>query len=1700
MIYDISIENLIEQAFVAINTLAQKGSLSHALELCEGLYSRFPDHARVLHGMGLLCFRNGECQRGVELLNKAIEIKPDYADAYYNLSQMMKFFWRTAEEEYLLKQALRFNPNHSNAMAYYAVCLKDKDKWQDAMDYCDKSLAINCDNPIALETLGNIYLHTGNAVDAVTYYRKALAAGAASITQSKVIYALHLLPTTSQKEIYEESLQWERLFGFDKQPRPHLNCSCEERKIRVGYVSGDLKFHPVCYHLRPVLAAHDMREVEVYLYSTISFQDDMTRELADYSYQYRDISMLSDERAETVIRSDGIDILVDLSGHTAFNRLTLFERKPAPVQMSWIGYFNTTGLKKIDYLISDPITIPPEDDALIVEKVLRLPDIRFCYAPPHATPDVAAPPVLKNGFITFGSFNKICKINEEVVRAWSKVLHAVSGSKLLLKWALLDDEVIRKRYIDAFAAHGIERERLILRPESYYMEMLKEYDDIDIALDTFPFNGGATTCDALWMGVPVITLEGKTPISRQTKAFLYALGRPEWVAGSLDEFVQAAVQMAKDSAWLSAIRKCQRESMSASPLCDNLRFTRNLEQAYRMVWSDWCRKRNHAGLTPKELMTCDANELYNAGVDAMTFNDYRWAAQLFQMVLKKAPDNADASNNLGGCLFKLHNIPEAIKAFKSAIRINPFFGKAYSNLGKVYLEIKQEKKALEVCRQAVELLPDQLDVMIDLGYAYSKINGRMHLAIKSFERVLDLDGDNVQAMLPMANLLAARGDVSAALDLLRKALSIEPENIRAFSVLLFLMQYIPDTKQENLYKASRYAGRLIEGTSHDISNTPMHREKQHLRIGFVSSDFRKHPVGNLLAGLFRYRNTEKLSLYCYHNLRTGDSVTDWYNATSSGMRNIFGVPDADVARLIREDQIDILVDLSGHTDGHRLSLFALRPAPVQVTWIGYCHTTGMKCMDYIIAGNDFISSDDEKWFTETVVRLPGNRFCFSPPEPSPDVLPSPFLEKGYITFGCFNNLAKITSDMIQVWAQLLNLVPRSRLVLKSKDFVNIEVRELFRDKFALHGISSKRIQYRSQSGYYLMLMEYCDIDISLDPYPFTGGMTTLESLWMGVPVVTMAGDLPISRQSKSFLDSIGLQDLVTYTPEQYISCVVRLATDPERLSEIRRTLRDRLVVSSLCDAKSYSSAVEALFFHIWRQKSEYSMTSTQQANTRPRHNSENDCSALVNIRTLLENGQLETAEQLALKLLQSTPENDAALVLLGVVHVNKGLINKGIKCFRKALLLNSTNHNAHSKLLFAMNYSSRYSQKFIYNESIKCRYNESLHVQKGDIFDRTYFFWPSENKIRIGFISNDFRRHSVSMFFEPLIASLDPNIFEIYCYSDVEIPDDTTDRLKTLAYSWSNSASLSDEHLAYVVMRDRIGILVDLGGHTGAKTRMPVFALKPAPVQVSWLGYPNTTGLTTIDYRITDDITDPPGIDRWYSERLVRLSAGFLCYQAPQNSPAVTRAPVFSKGYITFGSFNMLPKVGNECIEMWSTIVNSVPNARLLLKNHSFHDSATRTRVLRRFFKAGLDSSRIELRPTVLSSTDHLEMYNEVDIALDCYPYNGTTTTCEALWMGVPVVTLSGASHVSRVGRSILSRIGYSKLITETIDEYCACAVRWATDYQQLAHFRQHARITLEKSPLMDSKLFTISMEKAFLSFWRDYIHSQRGSEQLHGK
>jgi predicted O-linked N-acetylglucosamine transferase (SPINDLY family) len=352
-------------------------------------------------------------------------------------------------------------------------------------------------------------------------------------------------------------------------------------------------------------------------------------------------------------------------------------------------------------------------------------------------------------------------------------------------------------------------------------------------------------------------------------------------------------------------------------------------------------------------------------------------------------------------------------------------------------------------------------------------------------------------------------------------------------------------------------------------------------------------------------------------------------------------------------------------------------------------------------------------------------------------------------------------------------------------------------------------------------------------------------------------------------------------------------------------------------------------------------------------------------------------------------------------------------------------------------------------------------------------------RLRIGYVSPDLRIHPVGRFLLPLFEQHDHDRVEVFCYADVPHPDALTGMFRARASAWLDAVGLSHADLAARIAADRIDVLVDLAGHT-ANHRLPVFARQPAPVQVSWLGYSNTTGLSSIGYRITDAIADPPGLsDTLHSERLVRLDTGFLCFAPPAPAPPLAPPPMLTNGYVTFGSFNALGKLNPAVIALWCRVLAAVPGARLILKAGGLADAPSRRRLGAALRAAGAPAGSVTLVPGLADYGDHLASYRFIDIALDPFPYNGTTTTCEALWMGVPVVTLAGDRHAGRVGASLLTRVGLDRLVARDEEAY-VIAARWlASDRARLAALRGGMRERLARSPLTDARRFAAEMEAA---------------------
>jgi protein O-GlcNAc transferase len=359
-------------------------------------------------------------------------------------------------------------------------------------------------------------------------------------------------------------------------------------------------------------------------------------------------------------------------------------------------------------------------------------------------------------------------------------------------------------------------------------------------------------------------------------------------------------------------------------------------------------------------------------------------------------------------------------------------------------------------------------------------------------------------------------------------------------------------------------------------------------------------------------------------------------------------------------------------------------------------------------------------------------------------------------------------------------------------------------------------------------------------------------------------------------------------------------------------------------------------------------------------------------------------------------------------------------------------------------------------------------------------------RLRVGYVSPDFRWHSVAHFFEPLLAHHDAAQVESFCYAEVKDEDPVTVRLKSLAQHWRSTVGVGDEDFRRQIRADGIDVLIDLAGHT-AGNRIEAFAVRPAPVTAAWLGYPGITGLPTIDWRITDALADPPGAEAVDGERLLRLAHGFLCFAPLAPAPDVAPLPALRRGHVTFGSFNNPQKTKPAVIETWAAILRAVPESRLVCKSRVFAEPTLRQRHLDLFAAQGVAAARIELRGWNPHEDEHLRGYGEIDVALDPFPYNGATTSCEALWMGVPVVALVGDRHAGRVGLSLLTHAGLADYAAPDAGAYVARAVALAADLPALSRLRGGLRARVAASPLCDAPGFARAFEAGIRQIWRGY-------------
>ncbi|MFL5339777.1 MAG: tetratricopeptide repeat protein [Gemmataceae bacterium] len=1321
------------------NVLSELGKLNEAAGAYRQAHEFGYRDPNVHDNLSQIYFRRGDARAAEFHLQKALRSKPDDPDLLRRLGQVLVTLVQFDPAIACFRKVVKLRPEDADAWWRMGDAHSGHGFLDKAIECIREAVRLKPEEVTYHHHLGAAYMTLGDLDAALACFRRGLEldpnhAG----VRSSLMFCLCYDPRANPTDVLAEHQRW----GEQHAPPPatppvFANTAEPQRVLRIGYVSPDFRGHPVGRFMQPALTNHDPKRVEVFCYDEfVRPPDPLTTRLQTHVKNWRNTRGLTDEQLIAQIRADGIDVLIDLAGHTASNRLRAFAQKAAPVQATYLGYPNTSAVSAIDYLLTDTVADPPDQPVYLTEEPFRLPNGFCCLLPREDVPPVGPLPAAKNGYLTFGCLHGQSKLNDQVLDLWADVLKAVPTAKLLFARHTMAGEA-RGRLVRLFGLRGIESDRLQFRQLSAgSAEYWHVYPDFDIHLDPFPWTGHTTSTESLWMGVPVITLRGRTHAGRMVASVLTFAGLPDWVADTPQRYVEIANHWAANIDELARLRAGMREGLKKSKLCDAKGFARQLEDAYRTMWQRWCTTQASAAPraevsrpieqsqvpsaqyivpdSPRREPTVPRNssavpqaglstpysvprlaprrddrrsvDLLASAEQARLGGDWLQAEQLFRQLLAAEPDHvegwtafgdackalgkwADGAahyrkaldlrpqvprtwNSLGIVLAKQRKFAEAETAFRRIVELDPEHAKGFNNLGNILSEIGHTDEAVAAYRRAFELgyddgalhenlanilyrlgqypeaethftlglrrKPDDPNMLRRLGELLAK---RMQLdaAADTMRRLIKLQPGDADLYWRLGNVLTDQGNLHEAAQCYRDALKLQPNNAaflhhlgtalmmagritdatasyrRAMSVmkdnrlshasLLFVECYDPDLDPAEVFAEHRRWGELYAPAPVTPPWFPNNREpNRRLRLGYFSPDFRGHPVGRFIEPVILRHDAEQFELFCYDEfVRPPDPLTARLQTKVTNWRNTRGRSDEEFAAQIKSDRIDILVDLAGHTNSNRLGVFARKPAPVQMTWLGYPNTTGVPAIDYLITDAIVDPSDQPVLMTERPLRLPDGFCCFMPRDTAPPVSEAPLVRNGFLTFGCLHNQAKLNHRVVELWTEILKALPVAKLLFARHTLTDEAQADLL-SQFAARDVGAERLEIRRlKAGGIDHWNVYHDIDIALDPFPWTGHTTACESLWMGVPVITLRGRAHAGRMVASVLAFAGLPDWIAETPRQYVELARQWAGQPDRLAALRAGLRDQMRTSQLCDTAGFTRQLEAAYRDAWRK-------------------------------------------------------------------------------------------------------------------------------------------------------------------------------------------------------------------------------------------------------------------------------------------------------------------------------------------------------------------------------------------------------------------------------------------------------------------------------------------------------------------------------------
>jgi len=1204
-----------------------------------------PEFAEVWYNIGLIELHRHNLSDAFKNFRRAVRLRPDYKSALDGLLKLEFRTGQTTETVIFLTNLREEFPQNTLLSLALAEIFYNHHQSDKALNLIDTTLKIDINNGEAFNLLGLIQLRQGEAEAARLTFRKALNLAPDSLKiHSNLLYATLTDPTITATEYRQEADLWWRRHGAElgtDNVLSHERALEKNRTLRLGFISGDFHRHSVSFFFLPLITNLSQTTFETFCYSDSITNDDYTDKIKEQSDHWHSIYGLNSETVAQMIATDKIDILFELSGHTANNRLSVIAQKPAPVQFSWLGYPASTGIANGTFRLTDNVTDPASFKDHYSEDITYIRSPFLCYDPPPEAYNLVPEKRLNHtDEIVFASFNNTAKINQNVIETWAQILKRVPRAKILFKTRTLKDDSLASKLKKRFSTCGINPERISISGENFSAtDHFKAYNQVDIALDPFPYNGTTTTCDALWMGVPVITLRGKTHADRVGTSLMQALGCPELIADNLYEYVDKSVALAENPAQLADYHNKIRALIQNSSLMNGSEFARDFSRAIISRWNEWRKQKisllqrliqenreslklphgvekllTESGaalnLLNKSLENHDAPYLFlKLGQKYANKGEFKIAYECFREAVAGNKDNFAAHFTLAHTLQKLERNDEALLHYRKSLDLNPKLTNAAINLSKLLSNRNESEQALAILLEVRKLVPNNNDVDFQLANIYYDLN-MLEDAYETLKSCLKLEPKQAGIWNNLGYLMAESGKSEKAAECYRLALSFNPDMVESQTNLLWHLAQTCNWEELEQHRAKTNSlspllsiifhnnlelnlksvqnslkKKLTKETFHMSRPNPTNLpQKSIIKIGYLSCDFRDHPVAHNMLNLFRLHNRKHFHITAYScGKDDGSKYRQQIRKDCDSFVDLQKFNDLDSAKKIHADGIDILIELMGHTRENRLGICAFRPAPIQISYLGYPGTTGADFIDYLIADEIVIPPQDKIHYREEIIYLPN---CFmvadqAPIGPRPQRADCGLPESGFI-FCSFNTPFKIEPVMFKVWMDILNEVADASLWLR-------EGSELYEKNLRMeakkHRINPERLIFAprvADKEDHLARLQLAGL--ALDTRIYNGHTTTLDALWAGVPVLTTNGTHFASRVSDSNLKAIGLTEMITANLDDYREMAIELAQDHNKLKYLKQKLNHNQMTMPLFDTETTVKNLESVYREIWQLK------------------------------------------------------------------------------------------------------------------------------------------------------------------------------------------------------------------------------------------------------------------------------------------------------------------------------------------------------------------------------------------------------------------------------------------------------------------------------------------------------------------------------------